>query len=1071
MSPSNMFLLNIFTLLVLGTGASPLNSPSHSNLFHSSNKDSPLIQCVDETNKPVDWVIFYKLPKVHSSTNPMVANGEAYMFVTSEDVKRFEEHKASINNKENVSNKERVKIEGSNEASGEIKKVYTDKFAGNVENKNIKHHVTKEEKAVRPLESKLTRKKSRDNHREKQKKNHHKKHHKVHIKPSLSKDVSNKGRGKAVYPNSLSNVHRFEGSDVNARSNKRILDVKEPSKPDLKAWFETLIVNALKRQLKDSAEVKDIEELLDSKAKKSKRDVGSMNGKQSKQMYFKNMIEKELERLNNKGSDRNIPSQVPWTIEDDIAQKYNLSHDLGDLNQDLNDLMERIHAIELLNNIGTSVNDLDRSLINLETKSMTENFNAGEENTKSVAQSENFFNGEDEITSFVNMEGKSGNADDLERFKYTMGDGSEDTLREDAIQDDIDLNHENSEAPADNMEIPEPRPVPQIDADRKYQLERSVSQADVKDSKNQPQTDDNSPEMILSRLLDTLSGEDVNPEQTPSRASQSQRNSIVGESETTTHKTIKKDLEVLYRSSEGSNKNLNREYLEGDTKNSKENSLEQKKELPQPSKVKTEGWKDSKVENVETSDDNDDNQRDAVNPSDSQKPSESVPLSLQWTLSKYSVRDPFSLPGRILSPYLFNASFSPLFAQNGVRILYNDQQANKTTFDMGHSKGLVLGNAVGGIWIVHSIPHFVDNSQNVYSYPHTGLLYGQNFLCMSLNASQLDSVGHNLGTNQAWTYSTFVAESLRPIFPTLSAVIDGKYVPQDNFFTSTIGTRFSHFVFRTFAKTREFSADLYRGISAFLDASLLVETWPNEAGRLRSDCKGERKVENVEAIGAGVVGWMSTHDHAKWAISFGNESRRSEEGNGAQSVGEATNGRFGTENDNDFKKVPIESYGSFDSVSDPIKEFASLDEVDTKSGEFVEFQTEKTDGQESFVDQGRFYGPYLKDSLGDSLGQVRFDGSRLEDSLGGYDPDCEGSVRKFVDQARFEDSYLEDILAGFGDQGRLEVTAGHYVCNGDINRGDRQFKRGGGSVCMDNLAVWSLYQGLISEVEPCPIEE
>jgi deoxyribonuclease-2 len=71
---------------------------------------------------------------------------------------------------------------------------------------------------------------------------------------------------------------------------------------------------------------------------------------------------------------------------------------------------------------------------------------------------------------------------------------------------------------------------------------------------------------------------------------------------------------------------------------------------------------------------------------------------------------------------------------------------------MGHTKGVVMSEADGGFWLVHSVPYFPPSPGNVtttgtdshsegYSYPSTGLTYGQSFLCISLSASQLDLVG------------------------------------------------------------------------------------------------------------------------------------------------------------------------------------------------------------------------------------------------------------------------------------------------------------------------------------------
>jgi len=42
-----------------------------------------------------------------------------------------------------------------------------------------------------------------------------------------------------------------------------------------------------------------------------------------------------------------------------------------------------------------------------------------------------------------------------------------------------------------------------------------------------------------------------------------------------------------------------------------------------------------------------------------------------------------------------------------------------------------------------------------------------------------------------------------------------------------------------------------------------------------------------------------------------------------------------------------------------------------------------------------------------------------------------------------------------------------FTCIGDINRMESQFKRGGGSVCLNNKDVWNTMKASIVEVEPC----
>lgn len=45
----------------------------------------PQLQCRDEENQPVDWFVMYKIPKISQSSNPLIKNGEAYIYMTSDN--------------------------------------------------------------------------------------------------------------------------------------------------------------------------------------------------------------------------------------------------------------------------------------------------------------------------------------------------------------------------------------------------------------------------------------------------------------------------------------------------------------------------------------------------------------------------------------------------------------------------------------------------------------------------------------------------------------------------------------------------------------------------------------------------------------------------------------------------------------------------------------------------------------------------------------------------------------------------------------------------------------------------
>lgn len=78
-------------------------------------------------------------------------------------------------------------------------------------------------------------------------------------------------------------------------------------------------------------------------------------------------------------------------------------------------------------------------------------------------------------------------------------------------------------------------------------------------------------------------------------------------------------------------------------------------------------------------------------------------------------------------------------------MLYNDQPPNAPfTMKQGHTKGVVLGDQQGGIWIVHSVPHFPTIDDSGYQYPLSSTKYGQSFLCINLNKENLDAIGEYL---------------------------------------------------------------------------------------------------------------------------------------------------------------------------------------------------------------------------------------------------------------------------------------------------------------------------------------
>lgn len=77
-------------------------------------------------------------------------------------------------------------------------------------------------------------------------------------------------------------------------------------------------------------------------------------------------------------------------------------------------------------------------------------------------------------------------------------------------------------------------------------------------------------------------------------------------------------------------------------------------------------------------------------------------------------------------------------------MLYNDEPPEYlTSFELGHTKGAILADSDTGFWLIHSVPKFPTSpgKHQQYSYPETGLIYGQSFLCITLKTQNLNIVG------------------------------------------------------------------------------------------------------------------------------------------------------------------------------------------------------------------------------------------------------------------------------------------------------------------------------------------
>lgn len=132
-------------------------------------------------------------------------------------------------------------------------------------------------------------------------------------------------------------------------------------------------------------------------------------------------------------------------------------------------------------------------------------------------------------------------------------------------------------------------------------------------------------------------------------------------------------------------------------------------------------------------------------------------VTSKWVLSKIYVNDSASIPGRTL-----DVAYQGTNKKENLVMMYNDEPPNgKTDGSRGHTKGVLVGNSLGGFWLIHSVPKYPPPLEESYDFPSTGSLYGQSFLCINMNQEQLAKVGKQLQFNEPHFYSSQVPENLK----------------------------------------------------------------------------------------------------------------------------------------------------------------------------------------------------------------------------------------------------------------------------------------------------------------------
>lgn len=163
-------------------------------------------------------------------------------------------------------------------------------------------------------------------------------------------------------------------------------------------------------------------------------------------------------------------------------------------------------------------------------------------------------------------------------------------------------------------------------------------------------------------------------------------------------------------------------------------------------------------------------------------------------------------------------------------------------------EGVFAGDKQQGFWLIHSLPRFPPRSkEGQFVYPHNGIVYGQTFLCLSVQAANYDAIAKLLFQNQPWIYETSSSDApIVKTHPTLESVMRKEHVKQPPWSTKvTFATAAGERVV-AFGKAAQFGHDLYDSLVApSMREELWVESWRHGNSNLKSNCSATYHVLNI----------------------------------------------------------------------------------------------------------------------------------------------------------------------------------------------------------------------------------
>ena len=210
-------------------------------------------------------------------------------------------------------------------------------------------------------------------------------------------------------------------------------------------------------------------------------------------------------------------------------------------------------------------------------------------------------------------------------------------------------------------------------------------------------------------------------------------------------------------------------------------------------------------------------------------------------------------------------------------IAWNDEPPVSSSYNSSHnahSKGIIIydQSAGNGLYLPHSTPKYpgVESDGTINVTVGWGQrVYGQNYLCMSLDQENLEKVAEGLLLTGVTVYYNSFTDTTSPNLYKLGQGIAASSSDPNS---KTIQFNLNNLTVAGFFKNPYFDTGfIFEDVMVpFLQDSLLVESWGRPYQTPTCDIAGVYETDNIVTIrlcNDEEGSWSNVDDHSKWAIT------------------------------------------------------------------------------------------------------------------------------------------------------------------------------------------------------------